>query len=51
MPTDAKTLRLFDMILRRKGTLTQRLTHAVISVALRLFFRRIETSGARCKMS
>ena len=46
MPTDAKTLRLGDMILRRKGTLSQRLTHAVISVALRLFFRRIETSGA-----
>jgi hypothetical protein len=44
MPTDAKTLRLGDMILRRKGTLTQRLTHAVISVALRLFFRRIEAA-------
>jgi 1-acyl-sn-glycerol-3-phosphate acyltransferase len=35
------------MLLRRKGTLAQRLAHAVISVALRLFFRRIETSRAR----
>src|SRR3712207_1758576 len=34
------------MILRRRGKLTQRLIHAVISVALRLFFRRIETSRA-----
>jgi 1-acyl-sn-glycerol-3-phosphate acyltransferase len=34
------------MLLRRKGALVQRLAHAVISVALRLFFRRIETSRA-----
>src|ERR1051325_9282685 len=34
------------MVLRRGGTLTQRLVQAVISVALRLFFRRIETSRA-----
>jgi glycerol-3-phosphate O-acyltransferase/dihydroxyacetone phosphate acyltransferase len=47
MPSDSRALRLSDMILRRKGRLTQRLVHAVISVALRLFFRRIETSRAR----
>jgi 1-acyl-sn-glycerol-3-phosphate acyltransferase len=46
MPSDVKVLRLSDMIPRRRGRLTQRLAHAVISVALRLFFRRIETSRA-----
>lgn len=46
MSEDAKALRLVDMLLRRKGTPTQRLAHAVISIALRLFFRRIETSRA-----
>ena len=46
MPSDSRVLRLSDMILRRRGRLTQRLVHAVISVALRLFFRRIETSRA-----
>lgn len=39
------TLRLSDMILRQKGTLTRRAVHAVISLALRLYFRRIQTSG------
>jgi 1-acyl-sn-glycerol-3-phosphate acyltransferase len=34
------------MMFRRKGTLLRRLVHAVISIALRLFFRRIETSRA-----
>src|SRR5215213_8376755 len=47
MPSDSRVLRLSDMILRRRGRLTQRLIHAVISVALRLFFRRIETSRAQ----
>src|SRR5919205_4633498 len=47
MPSDVKVLRLSDMILRRRGRLARRLAHAVISVALRLFFRRIETSRAR----
>lgn len=46
MPSDSRVLRLSDMILRRRGRLTQRLVHALISVALRLFFRRIETSHA-----
>ncbi|MBC7933359.1 MAG: 1-acyl-sn-glycerol-3-phosphate acyltransferase [Rubrivivax sp.] len=41
-----RVLRLVDMLLRRKGALAQRLAHAVISIALRLFFRRIETSRA-----
>jgi 1-acyl-sn-glycerol-3-phosphate acyltransferase len=34
------------MVLRRGGSFAQRLVQAVISVALRLFFRRIETSRA-----
>ena len=34
------------MALRPRGTLPQRLVRLVISLALRLFFRRIETSGA-----
>src|SRR5215210_4098640 len=34
------------MLLRRGGTPAQKLVQAVISVALRLFFRRIETSRA-----
>ena len=46
MPSDSRVLRLSDMVLRRKGRPVQRLVHAVISVALRLFFRRIETSRA-----
>jgi glycerol-3-phosphate O-acyltransferase / dihydroxyacetone phosphate acyltransferase len=46
MPEGVRVLRLGDMILRRGGTLAQGLVQAVISVALRLFFRRIETSRA-----
>ncbi|MGH9900761.1 MAG: lysophospholipid acyltransferase family protein [Pyrinomonadaceae bacterium] len=45
MPENARVLRLFDMIARQKGTLVRRLIHALASIALRLFFRRIETSG------
>jgi glycerol-3-phosphate O-acyltransferase / dihydroxyacetone phosphate acyltransferase len=43
---DVRVLRLGDMVLRRKGTAVQRVLHAFICVALRLFFRRIETSRA-----
>jgi glycerol-3-phosphate O-acyltransferase/dihydroxyacetone phosphate acyltransferase len=46
MPGDVRVLRLFHMLRRRKGTPAQRLVHAAVSVALRLFFRRIETSRA-----
>ncbi|HEU4596272.1 MAG TPA: lysophospholipid acyltransferase family protein [Pyrinomonadaceae bacterium] len=47
MPDDeVRVLSLGDMLLRRKGTGVQRVLHALISVALRLFFRRIETSRA-----
>jgi glycerol-3-phosphate O-acyltransferase/dihydroxyacetone phosphate acyltransferase len=45
MPEEVRTLRLYDMLARQKGSVTRRLVHAVISIALRLFFRRIETSG------
>ena len=38
-------LRLGDMIFRQRGSVARRLVHALISVALRLFFRRIEVSG------
>src|SRR5215213_5549942 len=47
MPEDSRVLRLGDMILRRKGSPAQRFVQAFISVALRLFFRRIETSRDR----
>src|ERR671915_275890 len=46
MPEGVRVLRLGDMVLRRGGSPAQRLVQAVISVALRLFFRRIETSRA-----
>lgn len=46
MPEGSRVLRLGDMVLRRGGSFAQRLVQAVISVALRLFFRRIETSRA-----
>lgn len=40
-----KVLRLYEMIFRR-GSLVRQIVHAVISIALRLFFRRIEAKGA-----
>lgn len=46
MPEDVRVLRLSEMLLRRKGSPARRLVQAVISVALRLFFRRIEMSDA-----
>ncbi|HEX8559825.1 MAG TPA: lysophospholipid acyltransferase family protein [Pyrinomonadaceae bacterium] len=46
MPESVKVLRLGDMVLRRGGSPAQKAAQAVISVALRLFFRRIETSRA-----
>jgi glycerol-3-phosphate O-acyltransferase / dihydroxyacetone phosphate acyltransferase len=46
MPGDVRVLRLLDMLRGRKGTAAQRLVHAAVCVALRLFFRRIETSRA-----
>jgi 1-acyl-sn-glycerol-3-phosphate acyltransferase len=47
MQEDVKTLRLADMLFRRRGTFAQHVAHFIISIALRLFFRRIETSGAQ----
>lgn len=44
MPEDVRVLRLFDMLRRREGPPAQRLVRAAVSVALRLFFRRIETN-------
>lgn len=40
-----KTLRLWQMIFLGKGSFPRRIIHAIISIALRLFFRRIEASG------
>lgn len=37
-----KVLRLWQMIFLGKGSFVRRILHAVISIALRLFFRRIE---------
>ncbi|HYY55918.1 MAG TPA: 1-acyl-sn-glycerol-3-phosphate acyltransferase [Pyrinomonadaceae bacterium] len=42
---ETRVLRFGEMIFRQKGSVTRRVVHAVISTALRLFFRRIETSG------
>lgn len=41
-----KVLRLWQMIFLGKGTLTRQFIHALISIALRLFFRRIEAVDA-----
>jgi glycerol-3-phosphate O-acyltransferase / dihydroxyacetone phosphate acyltransferase len=46
MPDETKVLRLKDMLFRRGGTPRQRLVQFIGAVALRLFFRRIETSRA-----
>ncbi|HYP54478.1 MAG TPA: lysophospholipid acyltransferase family protein [Pyrinomonadaceae bacterium] len=47
MPEETvRVLRLWDMIARRRGTFVSRVIHAVAGVSLRLFFRRVETSGA-----
>ncbi|HEX8251256.1 MAG TPA: lysophospholipid acyltransferase family protein [Pyrinomonadaceae bacterium] len=40
-----KTLRLWQMIFLGKGTPARQFVHAFISIALRLFFRRIEASN------
>ncbi|MGI8469519.1 MAG: lysophospholipid acyltransferase family protein, partial [Pyrinomonadaceae bacterium] len=46
MPESVKVLRLWQMIFLGKGLLIRRIIHAVISIALRLFFRRIEAADA-----
>ncbi|HRH41267.1 MAG TPA: lysophospholipid acyltransferase family protein [Pyrinomonadaceae bacterium] len=40
-----KVLRLWEMIFLGKGSFLRQIIHAIISISLRLFFRRIETSG------
>jgi glycerol-3-phosphate O-acyltransferase / dihydroxyacetone phosphate acyltransferase len=42
---ETRVLRFGEMVFRQKGSFTRRVLHAVFSVSLRLFFRRIETSG------
>jgi glycerol-3-phosphate O-acyltransferase/dihydroxyacetone phosphate acyltransferase len=42
----AKVLHFWEMVFLGKGSFLRRIIHAVISISLRLFFRRIETSGA-----
>lgn len=42
MTEDVRVLRLSEMISRQKGRPARRVIHGVISIALRLFFRRIE---------
>lgn len=46
MTPTIKQLTLSDLILNRKGTVTFRVVLALFGVALRLFFRRIETVNA-----
>jgi glycerol-3-phosphate O-acyltransferase / dihydroxyacetone phosphate acyltransferase len=43
MPSTIKRLRLPDLILNRRGTLTFRIILGIFGIALKLFFRRIET--------
>jgi 1-acyl-sn-glycerol-3-phosphate acyltransferase len=43
MTSNVKILRLSDMIFNRRGTFTRKFVVFIFSVALRLFFRRIET--------
>lgn len=43
MTTHVKIIRLRDMIFNRKGSFTRRFVIFIFSVALKLFFRRIET--------
>lgn len=46
MPESVKTLRLWQMVHLGKGaSIVRQFIHAVISIALRLFFRRIEAVG------
>lgn len=42
-PESIKILRWWNMVFLRKGSLLRQFIHALISIALRLFFRRIET--------
>jgi 1-acyl-sn-glycerol-3-phosphate acyltransferase len=46
MANEIKTIRLGDMVFNRRGGFVRRVIHAVISIALRLFFRRIEAVNA-----
>lgn len=41
--SEVRELRFGDMVFNRRGTAARRLIHAVVSLSLRLFFRRIET--------
>ncbi len=43
---NVRVLRLWRMIFLGKGTLVRQVIHAIISIALRLFFRRIEAVNA-----
>jgi glycerol-3-phosphate O-acyltransferase/dihydroxyacetone phosphate acyltransferase len=42
---ETRVLRFGEMVFRQKGSFTRRLVHVAVSISLRLFFRRIETSG------
>ncbi len=44
---EVTTLRLSAMIAQQKGSFTRRLVHLIISIALRLFFYRIQISNAQ----
>ena len=44
-PDNIKILRLWQMIFLGKGSFLRQIIHAFVSIALRLFFRRIEASG------
>ena len=46
MPAAIKRLRLPDLVLNRRGTVTFKIILTIFAIALKLFFRRIETVNA-----
>jgi 1-acyl-sn-glycerol-3-phosphate acyltransferase len=46
MINEIKIVRLGDMVFNRRGNFVRRLIHSIVSLSLRLFFRRIETVNA-----
>ncbi len=46
MNNEIKTIRLGDMVFNRRGGFVRQTIHVVVSLALRLFFRRIEAVNA-----
>jgi 1-acyl-sn-glycerol-3-phosphate acyltransferase len=46
MKNEIKTIRLGDMVFNRRGGFVRQIIHSIVSLSLRLFFRRIEAVNA-----